>query len=122
MAEHDHDPAVTEDEAALAPFFAAAHAAAPAPSPTLLAAILADAAEASALRSLPVRRRPGLRDRLARLGGWRVAAPLAAAAAAGFWVGLAADLDIADPAAWLAPPEAAADPVAAFFDLAAAEN
>ena len=46
----------------------------------------------------------------------------ASAAAAGFWVGLAADLDLADPAAWLASPEASADPVTAFFDLAAAEN
>jgi hypothetical protein len=116
MADKDR---MTEDEAALAPFFAAARAGAAEPSPALLAAILADAAAASAARrQAPARRRPGLRQ---LPGGWRVAMPLAAAAAAGFWIGFAADLGSADPSAWTVTA-AAEDPVTGFFDLAAAEN
>jgi hypothetical protein len=118
------------DQAALAGAFAAAREAEAGPSPALLSAILADAAAVSADRRPPprpaarpgARPRPGLRLRLR--GDWRAAGALAAAAALGLWIGLAGDLGVADPAAWTGEvaAETDADPVAAFFDLAAVEN
>jgi len=78
-------------EAALAPFFEAARAQAPEPSPDLLARVLADA---EAAQAQPVARRPvprsGLWTRIAQgLGGWPGLTGLGAAALAGLWIGLA---------------------------------
>jgi hypothetical protein len=116
----------TQDEAALAPFFAAARAAAPEPSTALLSAILADAAEAGAARRAPPARAPRRsrwRDAVApALGGWRGAAALAACALFGFWLGLAGGVSL-DGTTLQAGSTAAADDgsVEAFFDLAAVE-
>lgn len=78
-------------EAALAPFFEAARAQAPEPSPDLLARVLADAeaaqAQPAARRAVP---RAGVWTRLAQgLGGWPGLAGLGAAGLAGLWIGLA---------------------------------
>ena len=106
------------DEAALAPFFAAARAAAPEPPVRLLSAILADAAEASAPHSAPV----AARWRAVPALGWRGATALAACAALGFWLGLAGGVTI-DGATLQAGTLAAdgGDPIETFLELAAME-
>ena len=120
----------TDDEAALAPFFAAARAAPPDPSTSLLSAILADAAEAvaapkpTAPARAPVRLR--LRDAVApALGGWRGATALAACAALGFWLGIAGGISIdgttLQAGTALVAADDGADPVESLFDLAAVE-
>ena len=113
----------------LAPFFAAGRADPPAPPVNLLSAILADAAEAGAARrAVPAPRRlsrrlPGRRG--VAPGGWRGATALAACALLGFWLGLAGSFSIDGTTlragTALASSEEAADPVAAFLDLAAVE-
>ncbi len=82
-----------QEQAALVPFFAAAQRAAPAPSPELLARVLAQACAEQA-RFAPPRplRAPriGLTARIRQgLGGWPALAGLAAAGLAGVWIGLA---------------------------------
>lgn len=112
---------------ALAPFFAAARADPPAPPVNLLSAILADAAEAGAARrAVPVAQRlPLPRRRAVAAGGWRGVTALAACALLGFWLGLAGSFSIDGTTlragTALASSEEAADPVAAFLDLAAVE-
>ena len=120
------DDRIPDDEATLAPFFAAARLDDPRPSRALLSAILADAGVVGAARAaaaapaaavLPRRRRF-----LAVFGGWRVATALAAASIFGFWVGLSGTVDVRYPAGWTtATAEPLGDPVAGFFDLASAE-
>ena len=80
-----------EREAALEPFFAAARADAPAPSPELMARVLeaAGAEQARIATPAPVPR-AGLWARIRQgLGGWPAVAGLAAAGLAGVWIGLA---------------------------------
>lgn len=82
-----------QEQAALEAFFAAAQREAPAPSPELLARVLAQA-EAEQARFAPPRPRQmprlGLAARLRQgLGGWPALAGLAAAGLAGVWIGLA---------------------------------
>jgi hypothetical protein len=124
MTPADRDDTTTADprreEGALAPFFAAARAAAPAPEPTLIAAILADAEAA-----MPRGRRPGrnpLAPLLDLLGGWRGAGAVAASALIGFGIGLSGSGPVPeDPAAWLTGGDVLAtlaDPVAPLFDTA----
>jgi hypothetical protein len=110
---------MTDDEADLAALFAAARGEDPPLRPALLSAILTDAATVSAAR----RPAPGRWRLLGGLGGWGATA-LAAAAVLGFWLGIAGDIDITNPSAWAGArtAESDADPVAAFFDLASAEN
>ena len=126
MTPADRDETPTADprreEGALAPFFAAARGAVPAPEPRLIAVILADAEAA-----MP--RRPA-RNPLAPLvgllgafpGGWRGAGAVAASALIGFGIGLSGGgLVPADPAAWLTGGDllaTLADPVAPLFDSA----
>jgi hypothetical protein len=113
----------TPEEAALAPFFAAARRAPPEPSVALLSAILADAAEAAAPRPSPAPRPPVRARWRAALGGWGGATALAACAMLGFWIGLAGGVTI-DGATLQAGAVTAADaddPVEAFFALAAVE-
>jgi hypothetical protein len=106
------------EEGALAPFFAAARGAPPAPEPALIAAILADAEAA-----MP--RRPSrslLAPLLDLLGGWRGAGAVAASALIGFGIGLSGSGMLPeDPAAWLTGGDVLAtlaDPVAPLFDTA----
>jgi hypothetical protein len=116
------------DDAALERFFAAARIRTPEPPARLLDAILADAAETAATRApAPARRRwrPRLRP-LDPIGGWGGLAALGACASVGFWVGIAGNVVVEDGAVWAGANtvagEVAADPVAAFYDLAALEN
>jgi hypothetical protein len=114
-----------EDEAALAPFLTAARGEDVVPRITLLNAILADAAAVSAeRRPVPAPARPERRFRLRALlepiGGWRGAAALGLCAALGFWLGLS-EIAIDGATVWAGAPDTT-DPVAAFFDLAAAEG
>jgi hypothetical protein len=126
MAERDHP--VTRDEeaeAALAPFLAAARAEDAPPRVALLNAILADAAAVSAERQpAPAVARPGRRFRLPALlepiGGWRGVAALGLCAALGFWLGVS-EVTIEGTTVWAGTADTT-DPVAAFFDLAAAEG
>jgi hypothetical protein len=111
----------SEDEAMLAPFFAAARVAPPEPPLRLLSAILADAAEARA--PAPATSAAGPRWRgLPALGGWRAATALAACAVLGFWLGLAGGVTI-DGTTLQAGSFAAdgGDPIETFLELAAAE-
>lgn len=73
------------EDAGLEPFFEAARAHPPAPSAALMAAVLiaAEVAQPAPRRVPPMAR---LRD---ALGGWPALAGLAAAAAAGVWIGTA---------------------------------
>ena len=116
-----------EDDARLAPFFAEARrrdAETEAPS-VLMARIMADAdgvRMAASPRRAPRRgnRSGGLR---AAFGGWRAAAALAACAVAGLWVGVSDMSDTATALVWSEDAGISSeDPVAAFFDLAAAET
>lgn len=124
MADVDREnPPLSPEEAnSLEAFFAAARAEEPRLSDALVAAILADAAAAAPARpvvvALPRRRAWRPSDR------WQAAVALAAAAALGFWIGLAGHLEIIDPTVWtgIGLTETAADPVAGFYDLAAVEN
>ena len=106
------------DEAALAPFFAAARAAPPEPPVRLLSAILADAAEAGAPLAAPV----AARWRAVPALGWRGATALAACALLGFWLGLAGGVTI-DGTTLQAGTVAAdgGDPIETFLELAAME-
>jgi hypothetical protein len=127
MTPPDKDDTMTDDprseEGALGPFFAAARAAAPAPEPALIAAILADAEAAMPRR--PSRRRASrnvLAPVLEMLGGWRGAGAVAASALIGFGIGLSGSgLMPEGPAVWLADGDllaTLADPVAPLFDTA----
>lgn len=88
---------MTDDDrrqgAALEPFFAAARAAAPAPTPALMARVLEAAGAEQARIAAPAPApapRVGLWVRIARgLGGWPALSGLAAAGLAGVWIGLA---------------------------------
>ena len=92
MTMTDHE---TEEDTALAPFFAAMQRNDEAPDEALIARVLADA---GCEQAQPARRhatdRPGLAVRLAAmmrdLGGWPACAGLASAAVAGVWIGVAA--------------------------------
>ncbi len=115
-----------ENDADLAPFFAEARrrdAETEAPS-VLMARIMADADDVR-LAAMPRRaaRRPGMLESLrAGFGGWRGATALAACAVAGVWIGLSDLSETATALVWSGDAGIAAeDPVAAFFDLAAAE-
>lgn len=115
-----------EDAADLAPFFAEARrrdAETEAPA-VLMARIMADADEVR-LAAMPRKepRRPGvIEGMLSAFGGWRGATALAACAVAGVWVGLSGISETAAALVWSEDAGIAAeDPVAAFFDLAAAE-
>jgi hypothetical protein len=122
MAE-DRRTMTPDDEAALAPFFAAARAAPPEPPLRLLSAILADAAEAGAPAPAAPAAPPRWRTVLApALGGWRAATALAACALLGFWLGLAGGVTI-DGTTLQAGSFAAdgGDPIETFLELAAAE-
>jgi hypothetical protein len=131
MADEDRkDRAMTRDDEeteALAPFIAAARAEEPVPRIALLNAILADAADVSAARwTTDIARAPDrwtrLRALLEPVGGWRGAAALGLCAALGFWIGMSDEVAIEGTTVWAgAAAEAGADPVTAFFDLAAAE-
>jgi hypothetical protein len=129
MAETDQeDRPMTRDghdEAGeLAAFFAAARTDAAPPPTGLLDAVLADAAEVAAARARPARPRrrrwSGAGGFLAPIGGWGAAAALGACVALGFGAGLLGGGDAGAAALWDAG--APADPVEAFFDLAAAEG
>lgn len=123
MAEHEH----TRDEDTLAPFLAAARAQDGGALPAeLRARMLADAAQVQAgfarrpgtqrpgtqrtgpQRTGPQRRRGAGRWRaaLAALGGWPALGGLAAASAAGLWIGLAPPAFLPDPAALIRPADA----------------
>jgi hypothetical protein len=124
MTPADRDETPTADprseEGALAPFFAAARDAVPAPEPRLVAAILADAEAAMPRRA---GRAPNpLAPLLDLLGGWRGAGAVAASALIGFGIGLSGGGPVPeDPAAWLAGDDVLAtlaDPVAPLFDSA----
>jgi hypothetical protein len=131
MADNRHIRTMTpEDEAAaaaLAPFFAAARATTPDPPVSLLSAILADAAEATAPQPAPAATSAPARARwraalAPALGGWRAATALAACALLGFWLGLAGGVTIEGTTLQAGAAAAEADdPVEAFFDLAAVE-
>jgi hypothetical protein len=118
----EKDATMTDDprseEGALAPFFAAAGASAPAPEPALIAAILADAEAAMPRRPS----RNPLAPLLEVLGGWRGAGAVAASALIGFGIGLSGSgLVPEDPAVWLTGGDVLAtlaDPVAPLFDTA----
>lgn len=81
-------------EALLAPFFTAARETAPAPSPDLMARVMADAEAVQAQQGAvagarPAAPRAGPWARLAQgLGGWPAMAGLGAAGLAGVWIGL----------------------------------
>jgi hypothetical protein len=93
--------------------------------PVLMARIMADA-DTVRMAAMPRRaaRRPGAFEGvLAAFGGWRGATALAACAVAGIWVGFSDVSDAATAIIWSGGSDIAAeDPVAAFFDLAAAET
>lgn len=89
------------EEGALAPWFEAGRDAPPEPGGDWLARMEAMAlAEQPALRSAPERtavpRPPLWREALRLLGGWPAVAGLAAACAAGIWIGVASPQGIAD--------------------------
>lgn len=115
------------DDAELAPFFAEARrrdAGTDVPA-ALMARMMADADDVR-MGAMPRRepRRPGvLEGMMAAFGGWRGATALAACAVAGVWIGLSDLSDTASSMVWSGDAGIAAeDPVAAFFDLAAAET
>jgi hypothetical protein len=125
MTPADRDETETADprreEGALAPFFAAARDAAPAPEPRLdrrdpRRCRGGDAAGAAAGRRNP------LAPLLDLLGGWRGAGAVAASALIGFGIGLSGGGPVPeDPAAWLTGGDVLAtlaDPVAPLFDSA----
>ncbi len=124
MTPADKDDSMRDDprseEGPLGPFFAAARAAAPAPDPALIAAILADAEVA--MPRPPSRNRSVLAPVLEMLGGWQGAGAVAASALIGFGIGLSGNgLVPEDPAVWLAGGDVLAtlaDPVAPLFDTA----
>jgi hypothetical protein len=120
--DQENQPLTPEEEQTLAAYLAAGRADEAPPSDALMAAILADGL--AAMPPHPVARplrRPAARHLSDR---WSAAVALAAAAAVGFWIGLAGQLEVIDPTAWtgVGLTEAEADPVAGFFDLAAVEN
>jgi hypothetical protein len=129
MADRDREAMQrdAEAEAALVPFLGAVRADEPAPPVALLNAILADAAAVSAERrqvtapARAARSLPRLRAWLEPIGGWRGAAALGLCAALGFWVGLSGGVAIDGTTVWAGSTDGT-DPVAAFFDLAAAEG
>jgi hypothetical protein len=119
------------DDAALAPFFAAAQADAPELPTRLLNAMLADAADVAAVRPRPAPAAPPTpwwrRIRpFEPIGGWRGLAALGACAALGFWIGIAGGVTVEGGTVWAGSgstvSEVATDPVGEFFDLASAEN
>lgn len=125
-------PGPDQDEAVLAPFFAAARNEGDGgPSTALLSAILGDAAEVAAGRQAPGRpsrmaapRRGRLRPLLGPIGGWRGLAALGVCAALGFWIGQASGIAIdgAELTAGSTSPYSATDQLGAFFDLASVEG
>lgn len=107
----------SDEDAALAPFFAAARAARPTVSAALTARILADSAAElprapvarAALRAPSPPTRPALARRLlAALGGWGGLGGLATATLAGVWIGIAAPEPVAGLAGRILPPAEAA--------------
>lgn len=126
--------ALRDEEGALAAFFDAARAEPwPAPSPSFLAAVLADAAAVTPRRAVvPFPAPPPRRGLLARLGarlapvgGWPGAGALAASAAIGFWAGAGGlGADYAMPTLWpdVAALESPADAIGGFFDFASLEG
>ncbi|HET9068288.1 MAG TPA: hypothetical protein VFN28_06560 [Amaricoccus sp.] len=124
------DTPPSADEAALAPFFAAARAGETPPQTALLSAILADAAEVHAARAappapaLPAARKPRFGARLlAPIGGWGGLAALGACAALGFWLGLAGNLSLDGTTLTTAAASQTGDAgVDAFFDYASLEQ
>ena len=111
---------MTDRDTGLDEFFAAARAEAPLPSGDLLARI---EAEALALQTRAATPAPGLFAQVrAALGGWPGVAGLAAACAAGIWIGVAAPAGLGgagDTAAGLGAVWV--DPLSA-YDLAMMEN
>jgi hypothetical protein len=108
---------MTQDDETLEAFFAAAGREEVAPSPALIAAVLADAAAVTSAREAHRSRRAAARWR-----GWVPAtAALAASALLGFWIGVAGEGAQVSLFAETTAGEAE-DPVGGFFDLASAEN
>ena len=131
----DRDTPISDDEAVLAPFFAAARAEEAPPPTALLSAILADAAEVHAARTTPAHpaptppaRRPRFGARLlSPIGGWGGLAALGACAAFGFWLGLAGDLSLDGGTLTTVAADQSDDGgadigVGAFFDYASLEQ
>lgn len=110
---------MTDDD--LDGLFAEARADSPAPSPALMARILADAAAVQPRpAAAPPRRavpRFGLGAVLAALGGFGSLAGLASAAVAGLWIGLAPPAAVDDLAASLWPVDDVGDSIELFPDL-----
>lgn len=84
-------------------FFAAARNETAALPEALEARMLADAAQVHRARAAPARRRQAtagpIRQLLAALGGWPAVGGLAAACAAGVWLGFAPPASLSDPVA-----------------------
>ncbi|GHF50681.1 hypothetical protein [Seohaeicola zhoushanensis] len=92
MTEREFDTGPLDD------LFAAARAAPPALPPALAARMLADAGRVLDERQAPRPAMPGWRAQLAEaIGGWFGVGGLAAACAAGLWIGLAPPAGLPDP-------------------------